>query len=53
MEVIAGMPLGSTVRSIIFSLIGVFVLELITGIFGMCGALGRKKRLLAVMSKKT
>ncbi|CAG2245122.1 unnamed protein product [Mytilus edulis] len=48
MEVIAGMPLGSTVRSIIFSLIGVFVLELITGIFGMCGALGRKKRLLAV-----
>ncbi|XP_071122866.1 uncharacterized protein [Mytilus edulis] len=47
-EVIAGMPLGSTVRSIIFSLIGVFVLELITGIFGMCGALGRKQRLLAV-----
>ncbi|CAC5380730.1 unnamed protein product [Mytilus coruscus] len=48
MEVIAGMPLGSTVKSIIFSLIGVFVVELITGIFGMWGAFGRKKRLLAV-----
>ncbi|CAC5398196.1 unnamed protein product [Mytilus coruscus] len=48
MEVIAGMPLGSTVKSIIFSLIGVFVVEIITGIFGLWGALGRKKRLLAV-----
>ncbi|XP_052066419.1 uncharacterized protein LOC127706052 isoform X1 [Mytilus californianus] len=48
MEVIAGMPLGSTVKSIIFSLIGVFAVELMTGIFGLWGALGRNKRLLAV-----
>ncbi|CAC5380744.1 unnamed protein product [Mytilus coruscus] len=48
LEVIAGMPLGSTVKSIVFSLIGVFVVELTTGIFGLYGAFRREKRMLAV-----
>lgn len=52
LEVVAGMPLGSTVRSIIFSLIGVFVVELITGIVGLYGAFRREKLMLAVVSKK-
>lgn len=49
-EILAGMPLGSTVKCIVFSFIGVFVLELVTGIFGIWGVLGKKKQLLAVVS---
>ncbi|XP_076116463.1 uncharacterized protein LOC143083940 [Mytilus galloprovincialis] len=48
LEVIAGMPLGTTIKSIVFSLIGVFVIELITGIVGLYGALRREKLMLAV-----
>ncbi|VDI45778.1 Hypothetical predicted protein [Mytilus galloprovincialis] len=47
-EILAGMPLGTTVKSVVFSFIGVFVLELVSGIFGIWGAIGRKKRILAV-----
>ncbi|XP_063400345.1 uncharacterized protein LOC134684953 [Mytilus trossulus] len=48
MEDVAGMPLGTTIKSIVWSLIGVFVLELITGIFGIWGAIGRSQRMLAI-----
>ncbi|CAC5407314.1 unnamed protein product [Mytilus coruscus] len=48
MEDVAGMPLGTTMKSIVFSLIVVFVLELLTGIFGIWGAIGRKERMLAI-----
>ncbi|CAC5406256.1 unnamed protein product [Mytilus coruscus] len=48
MEILAGMPLGTTVKYVVFSFIGVFVLELVSGIFGIWGAIGRKKRILAV-----
>lgn len=41
-EILAGMPLGTTVKSIVVSFIGVFVLELVTGIFGIWGVIGRK-----------
>ncbi|XP_076116834.1 uncharacterized protein LOC143084307 [Mytilus galloprovincialis] len=47
-EILAGMPLGTTVKSVVFSFIGVFVLELVSGIFGIWGAIGRKKQILAV-----
>ncbi|XP_063417199.1 uncharacterized protein LOC134699534 [Mytilus trossulus] len=47
-EILAGMSLGTTVKSVVFSFIGVFVLELVSGIFGIWGAIGRKKRILAV-----
>lgn len=49
-EILAGMPLGTTVKSVVFSFIGVFVLELVSGIFGIWGAIGRKKQILAVVS---
>ncbi|XP_076116833.1 uncharacterized protein LOC143084306 [Mytilus galloprovincialis] len=49
MQILAGMPLGTTVKSIVFSFIGVFFLELVTGIFGIWGVIGRKKRVLAVL----
>ncbi|CAG2224585.1 unnamed protein product [Mytilus edulis] len=48
MEDVAGMPLGTTVKSIVWSLIGVFVLELITGIFCIWGAIGRRQQMLAI-----
>ncbi|VDI36251.1 Hypothetical predicted protein [Mytilus galloprovincialis] len=48
LEVIAGMPLGTTIKSIVFSLIGVFVVELITGIVGLYGAFKREKLMLVV-----
>ncbi|XP_052066418.1 uncharacterized protein LOC127706050 [Mytilus californianus] len=48
MEDVAGMPLGTTMKSIVWSLIGVFVLELLAGIFGIWGAIGRKERMLAI-----
>ncbi|CAG2238748.1 ANKRD6 [Mytilus edulis] len=48
LEVIAGMPLGTTIKSIVFSLIGVFVVELITGIVGLYGAFRREKLMLVV-----
>ncbi|CAC5380734.1 TSPAN9 [Mytilus coruscus] len=51
MEDVAGMPLGTTVKSILWSLIGIFVLELITGIFGIWGAIGRRQRMLSVKSR--
>ncbi|CAG2222694.1 unnamed protein product [Mytilus edulis] len=50
MEDVAGMPLGTTMKSIVWSLIGVFVLELITGIFGIWGAIGRRQQMLAIKS---
>ncbi|CAC5380733.1 unnamed protein product [Mytilus coruscus] len=49
-EILAGMPLGTTVQSIVFSFIEVFFLELVTGIFGIWGVIGRKKRVLAVIA---
>ncbi|VDI45776.1 Hypothetical predicted protein [Mytilus galloprovincialis] len=49
MEDVAGMPLGTTMQSIVWSLIGVFVLELLTGIFGIWGAIGRKEGMLAII----
>ncbi|XP_052065763.1 uncharacterized protein LOC127705485 [Mytilus californianus] len=48
MQDVAGMPLGTTVKSIILSLIGVFVLELLTGIFGIWGVIGRRKPMLLI-----
>ncbi|VDI63580.1 Hypothetical predicted protein, partial [Mytilus galloprovincialis] len=48
MQMVAEMPLGTTVKSFVFSFIGVFFLELVTGIFGIWGVIGRKKRVLAV-----
>ncbi|CAC5380727.1 unnamed protein product [Mytilus coruscus] len=47
-KILAGMPLGTTVKAVVFSFIGVFFLELVTSIFGIWGAIGRKKRVLAV-----
>ncbi|XP_052066480.1 uncharacterized protein LOC127706064 [Mytilus californianus] len=48
MQDVAGMPLGTTVKSIVFSLIGVFMLEVLTGIFGLWGAIGRSKKMLTI-----
>ena len=49
---VGGMPLGTTVQCIVFSLIGVFAVEMVTGIFGIWGAIGRKKTMLAVVNIK-
>ncbi|VDI36254.1 Hypothetical predicted protein [Mytilus galloprovincialis] len=49
MQEISGMPLGTMVKAIVFSLIGVFVLELLTGVVGIWGAFGRRKQMLAIM----
>ncbi|XP_076116829.1 uncharacterized protein LOC143084303 [Mytilus galloprovincialis] len=48
MQEISGMPLGTMVKAIVFSLIGVFVLELLTGVVGIWGAFGRRKQMLAI-----
>lgn len=45
-----GMPFGSTVQSIVFSLIGVFVLEFVTGTFGTYGTLRKQKQFLVLVS---
>lgn len=50
MQEISGMPLGTTLKAIVFSLIGVFVMELLTGIVGIWGAFGRRKQMLAIVS---
>ncbi|CAC5380742.1 unnamed protein product [Mytilus coruscus] len=50
MQDVAGMPLGTTVKSIVFSLIGVFALELLTGIFGIWGVIGHRKPMLMIKS---
>lgn len=50
MEYAAGMPLGTAVKSIVFSFIGVFVLELITGVCGMLGVLRHSKIMLSIVS---
>lgn len=46
----AGMPLGTAVKSVVFSFIGVFVLELITGVCGMLGVLRHSKTMLSIVS---
>lgn len=46
----AGMPLGTAVKSVVFSFIGVFVLELITGVCGMLGILRHSKTMLSIVS---
>lgn len=50
MQEISGMPFGTSVKAVVFSLIGVFVLELLTGVIGICGAFGRRKQMLAIVS---
>ncbi|CAG2222686.1 unnamed protein product [Mytilus edulis] len=45
---VAGMPLGTTMKSIVFSLNGIFALELLTGIFGIWGVIGQKKSMLII-----
>ena len=51
-EKVFGVPLGSTVQSIVFSLIGVLVLEFMTGILGLLGAVKKRKYFLVVVSIK-
>ncbi|CAG2222688.1 unnamed protein product [Mytilus edulis] len=48
LENAASMPLGTAVKSIVFSFIGVFVLELITGVCGMLGVLRHSKTMLSI-----
>ncbi|VDI36253.1 Hypothetical predicted protein [Mytilus galloprovincialis] len=50
LENAASMPLGTAVKSIVFSFIGVFVLELITGVCGMLGVLRHSKTMLSIVS---
>ncbi|XP_052065316.1 uncharacterized protein LOC127705090 [Mytilus californianus] len=48
MQDVAGMPLGTTVKSIVLSLNGVLGLELLTGIFGIWGVIGKRKPILLI-----
>lgn len=50
LEYAAGMPLGTAVKSVVFSFVGVFVLELITGVCGMLGVLRHSKTMLSIVS---
>ncbi|CAC5423221.1 unnamed protein product [Mytilus coruscus] len=47
---VAGMPLGTTMKSIVFSLNGIFALELLTGILGIWGVIGQRKPMLIIKS---
>lgn len=46
---IYGMPIGTITKWIVFSLIGAFVLDTISGVFGFCGAFYKKPHFLVVV----
>ncbi|XP_052066424.1 uncharacterized protein LOC127706053 isoform X1 [Mytilus californianus] len=45
---IYGMPIGTTTKWVVFSLIGAFVLDTTSGVFGVCGAFYKKPYFLVV-----